>query len=67
VVDNNDLPFLVFVVVELRNVLISLDMCSWEIQGLFDMILLVLVRFSEVDQQKISFQTNWQLLSFDSD
>ena len=64
-VDNNDLSFFVLVVVELGDVLISFDVRSWEIQGFFNMILLILVGFSEVDEQEISLETDWQLLSFD--
>lgn len=52
-VDNNDLIFFVFVVEQLRQVLILLDTRSRKIQCLSNVILLELLWFSEVDQQEI--------------
>lgn len=67
VVNDDDFAFLVLVVIELRDVLISLDVSAWEIQGFLNMILFVFFGFSEVNQQKVSFEANWQLFSFDGD
>jgi len=63
-VNDNDLAFLIFIVIELWNELISFDVSSRAVQSLFDVILLVLFGFSKVDQKKISLKAHWQLLSF---
>jgi hypothetical protein len=58
-IHNNDLAFLIFVVIELGNVLVSLDVCSWKIECFSDMILFVFLRFSEIDEYKIGLETYW--------
>jgi len=58
VVDNDDFVFLVFVVEHLRDVLISLDVSSWEVQSLSNMIFFVFVRFSQIYQQKICLDSH---------
>ena len=52
-INYDDLAFLVFVVVELGNELISLDMSSWEVQCLSNVILLVFIRLPEIDKKEI--------------
>lgn len=67
VVQHDDLVFFVLVCVELGDELIGLYANSWEVQSLADVVLFVLFGLSEIDEKEIGFNTDWKLLSFDSD
>ena len=58
VVEDDDFVLFVFVVVELRDVLVSFDVGAWEVQSLSYVIFLVFVRLAEVNQQKIGLETD---------
>ena len=66
-VNNDDLALFVFVLIELGDEFVSLDVSSWEVQSFTDMILFIFFRFSEVDQQEVSFNAHGQLFCFDCD
>lgn len=63
-IGNYNFAFFILIAVELRNVFVSFDVCSWEIECLSDVILFVFFWLSEIDQEKICFETYWQLLGF---
>ena len=67
VVNDYDLFVLVLVVIHLRQELISIDIRSRKTEGLFNVVLLVFIGFSQVEEQEFSFDSNWKLLCFDSD
>jgi hypothetical protein len=59
VVENYDFALFVLVSIELRNELISLYANSWKIQGLSDVVVLVVFRVTQIDKQKVSIHSNW--------
>ncbi len=67
VVEDDNLVFLVLVDVELRDELVGLDAGTWEVQRLTDVVLFILLRLTEVHQQKISLNAYRKLLSADGD
>ena len=66
-IDHDDFAFFVLVVVKLRDEFISFDVGAWVVQGLSNMILLVVFRLSEIDKEKIGLKAHWQLFCFDGD
>ena len=67
VVQHDDLVFFVLVGVELGDELVCLDADAWEVQGLADVILLVLLGLSEIDEEEICLNADWKLLGPDGD
>lgn len=65
VVDDDDFVFFVFVGEQLRHVFVLLDPRSWVVQGLLDVVLVVLFGFSEVDEEEVSFDSDGELFGFD--
>lgn len=49
-VENDDFVFFILVLEKLGNCLVLFDSGAWEIQGFLDMVLLVLVRVSQIEQ-----------------
>ena len=66
-IDNYDFALFVLVIVELRDEFVSFDVGSWVVQCFPYMILFIVFRFSEVDQEEIGLETDWQLFSLDGD
>jgi hypothetical protein len=66
-IDNNNFAFFILVAIKLWYVFVSFDMSSWKIECFSDMVLFILFRLSEINQQKISREPNWELLGFDRD
>lgn len=67
VVQHDDLVFFVLVGVELGDEFIGLYADAWEVQGLANVVLFVLFGLSEIDEEEICLDTDWKLLSPDSD
>jgi hypothetical protein len=55
----NDLILLVLIIEKLRNELISLDVGARVINCLLDMVLFIFIRLSEVEEKKLSIDTDW--------
>lgn len=66
-VDNYDLVLLVFVVEQLRKVLVLLYTRTRKTQSLTNVVFFIIVRITEVNQQEISLNTHRQLLCLDGD
>lgn len=67
VINDDDLVFFVFVLVELWKILILLNTGPRETEGLSNMILFVFFWLPEIDKQEICLDADWKLFCFDGD
>lgn len=64
-VDNDYLVLFVLVVVQLGQVLVPFDVRTRVVQSLFDVEVLELLGFSEVQEKELGVEVHWELGSLD--